>query len=151
MKRHPELGWQLLNRVEYLRSASLIVLQHHEKWDATGYPGGLGGNDIVVGARIFHIVDTVDAITTDRPYRRARGFDVAAAEIVRCSGTQFEPGMVKAFLAVPAQDWERIRQGVERLASRCSCGSAVADEGQLAPAAPEPERALQQRLELVAG
>jgi len=125
MKRHPELGWQLLNRVDYLRPASLIVLQHHERWDAAGYPAGLGGNDIVIGARIFHIVDTLDAITTDRPYRRARSFEVASAEIVRCSGTQFDPHVVEAFLAVPSQDWEFIRHGVERLAARFSSDSAA--------------------------
>jgi putative nucleotidyltransferase with HDIG domain len=125
MKRHPELGWRLLNRVEYLRSASVVVLQHHEKWDGTGYPTRLTGKDIVIGARIFHIVDTVDAITTDRPYRRARGFDAAAAEIVRCSGTQFDPSVVEAFLAVPSQEWEQIRQDVERVATRCSSSSAV--------------------------
>jgi response regulator RpfG family c-di-GMP phosphodiesterase len=123
MRRHPELGWALLNHVEYLRSASLVVLQHHEKWDGTGYPSGLGGNDIVIGARIFHVVDTLDAITTDRPYRRARGFDVASAEIARCSGTQFDPRVVEAFQGVLSQDWERIRQGVERLAVRSTSGS----------------------------
>lgn len=129
MKRHSELGWALLNRVEYLRSASFIVLQHHEKWDGTGYPAGLGGKDIVIGARIFHVVDTIDAITTDRPYRRARSFDVASAEIVRCKGTQFDPEVVEAFLSVPSSDWERIRHDVERLAAHRPSDSAVPDRG----------------------
>src|SRR5690349_4859560 len=69
MKKHPELGWSLLQRVDYLRPAAAIVLQHQEKWDGTGYPAGLKGEEIIVGARIFHIVDTLDAITSDRPYR----------------------------------------------------------------------------------
>jgi response regulator RpfG family c-di-GMP phosphodiesterase len=116
MKRHPELGWALLQRVDYLRPASLIVLQHQEMWGGGGYPSGLRGEDIVIGARIFHVVDTLDAMTSDRPYRRARGFSDARAEITRCNGTQFDPRVVEAFLAVPAEDWERIRLDVETVA-----------------------------------
>jgi response regulator RpfG family c-di-GMP phosphodiesterase len=116
MKRHPELGWALLQRVDYLRPASSIVLQHQEKYDGTGYPARLKGEDIVIGARIFHVVDTLDAITSDRPYRKARPFVDARAEIVRCGGTQFDPRIVEAFLAVPAEDWERIRLDVETVA-----------------------------------
>jgi response regulator RpfG family c-di-GMP phosphodiesterase len=116
MKRHPELGWALLQRVDYLRPASSIVLQHQEKWDGTGYPSGLKGADIVIGARVFHVVDTLDAITSDRPYRKSRPFEDARAEIVRCSGTQFDPAVVDAFLAVPAEEWERIRLDVETVA-----------------------------------
>jgi response regulator RpfG family c-di-GMP phosphodiesterase len=116
MKRHPELGWALLQRVDYLRPASAIVLQHQEKFDGTGYPGALKAEEIVVGARIFHVVDTLDAITSDRPYRRARPFDEARLEIVRCAGTQFDPKVVDSFLAVPAEEWERIRLDVETVA-----------------------------------
>jgi response regulator RpfG family c-di-GMP phosphodiesterase len=116
MKRHPELGWALLQRVDYLRPASAIVLEHQEKWDGTGYPRGLKGEEIVLGARVFHVVDTLDAITSDRPYRKARGFDEARAEIIRCGGTQFDPKIVEAFLAVPPEDWERIRLDVETVA-----------------------------------
>jgi response regulator RpfG family c-di-GMP phosphodiesterase len=116
MRRHPELGWALLQRVEYLRPASVIVLQHQEKWDGTGYPAGLRGDAIVVGARIFHIVDTLDAITSDRPYRSARPFSVARDEIVRCAGGQFDPKLVDSFLKVPPEDWERIRVDVEQAA-----------------------------------
>jgi putative nucleotidyltransferase with HDIG domain len=116
MRRHPELGWALLQRVDYLRPASAIVLQHQEKWDGSGYPKALRGDDIVIGARIFHVVDTLDAITSDRPYRRSRPFQEAEEEIVRCRGTQFDPRIVDAFLAVPAEDWERIRLDVETVA-----------------------------------
>ncbi len=116
MRRHPELGWALLQRVDYLRPASAIVLQHQEKWDGSGYPASLRADDIVVGARIFHVVDTLDAITSDRPYREARPFDDAVAEIVRCQGTQFDPRIVAAFLSVPAEEWERIRVDVETVA-----------------------------------
>lgn len=116
MKRHPELGWALLQRVDYLRPASAIVLQHQEKWDGTGYPAAIQGEAIVIGARIFHVVDTLDAITSDRPYRKARPFEDARAEIVRCVGTQFDPRIVDAFLAVAEEDWERIRLDVETVA-----------------------------------
>ncbi len=116
MKRHPDLGWALLQRVDYLRPASAIVLQHQEKYDGTGYPGRLTGDEIVVGARIFHVVDTLDAITSDRPYRKARPFEDAREEIVRCGGTQFDPRIVEAFLAVAAEEWERIRLDVETVA-----------------------------------
>ncbi|HSM92313.1 MAG TPA: HD domain-containing phosphohydrolase [Anaeromyxobacteraceae bacterium] len=116
MKRHPELGWALLQRVDYLRPASSIVLQHQEKWDGTGYPAGLKGDGIVIGARIFHIVDTLDAITSNRPYRKARSVTEAREEIARCSGTQFDPVLVKAFLSISEEDWERIRLDVETVA-----------------------------------
>jgi response regulator RpfG family c-di-GMP phosphodiesterase len=116
MKRHPELGWALLQRVDYLRPASSIVLQHQERWDGTGYPAGLRGEAIVVGARIFNIVDTLDAITSDRPYRRARQLSDARAEVIRCRGTQFDPAIVDAFLSVPPEEWERIRLDVETVA-----------------------------------
>ena len=100
MKRHPELGWALLQRVDYLRPASAIVLQHQEKWDGTGYPAALKAQDIVLGARVFHVVDTLDAITSDRPYRRPAGSTTRRDEIVRCGGTQFDPKVVEAFLTV---------------------------------------------------
>jgi response regulator RpfG family c-di-GMP phosphodiesterase len=116
MKRHPELGWALLQRVDYLRPASAIVLQHQERWDGSGYPARLSGEDIVVGARIFHVVDTLDAITSDRPYRKSRPFADARAEISRCMGTQFDPRIAEAFLSVPAEEWERIRLDVETVA-----------------------------------
>jgi response regulator RpfG family c-di-GMP phosphodiesterase len=116
MRRHPELGWALLQRVDYLRPASAIVLQHQEMWSGGGYPKGLRGEEIVVGARIFHVVDTLDAMTSDRPYRKARAFGEARAEIRRCTGTQFDPRIVEAFLAVPAEEWERIRLDVETVA-----------------------------------
>ena len=116
MKRHPELGWALCQRVDYLKPSSVIVLQHQEKWDGTGYPSGLKGEQIGLGARIFHIVDTLDAITSDRPYRKAKSLQVARDEIKRCSGTQFDPKLVDAFMAVPDDEWERIRLDVEQAA-----------------------------------
>ena len=116
MKRHAELGWALLQRVEHLRPASEIVLQHQERWDGTGYPAGLRGDDIALGARVFHVVDALDAMTSDRPYRPARTFQQAREEIVRCRGTQFDPQVVDAFLSVGADEWRRIRVDVETVA-----------------------------------
>jgi response regulator RpfG family c-di-GMP phosphodiesterase len=140
MKRHPELGWALLQRVDYLRPASAIVLQHQEKWDGGGYPAGLKTEEIVVGARIFHIVDTLDAITSDRPYRKSRPFADARTEILRCRGTQFDPRIVDAFLTVPAEDWERIRLDVETVAV------LSADLAEAPPAADELVGALESAL-----
>ena len=125
MKRHPELGWALLQRVDYLRPASSIVLQHQEKWDGSGYPNALRGEEIVIGARIFHVADTLDAITSDRPYRKSRPFADARDEILRCRGTQFDPVVVDAFLSVPPDDWERIRLDVETVAL---LSAGIADE-----------------------
>lgn len=116
MRRHPELGWALLQHVDYLRPASIIVMQHQEKWDGTGYPKGLKGEQIVIGARIFHVVDTLDAITSDRPYRLARPYRDARDEMIRCSGTQFDPKIVEAFLLIGEEEWERIRLDVETVA-----------------------------------
>jgi response regulator RpfG family c-di-GMP phosphodiesterase len=116
MKRHPELGWALLQRVDYLRPASIVVLQHQEKWDGSGYPFGLRGDAIVVGARVFHVVDALDAITSDRPYRKARGYGDARAEVVRCRGSQFDPRVVDAFLEISEEEWDRIRLDVETVA-----------------------------------
>jgi putative nucleotidyltransferase with HDIG domain len=116
MKRHPELGWELLRRVEYLKSASVIVLQHQEKFDGTGYPAGLKGDGILVGARVFHVVDAYDAITSDRPYRKARGYAEARSEITRCRGAQFDPKVVDAFLDISEEEWRRISIDVEQYA-----------------------------------
>jgi response regulator RpfG family c-di-GMP phosphodiesterase len=137
MKKHPELGWALLQRVDYLRPAAAVVLQHQEKWDGTGYPAGLRGDEIGIGARIFHIVDTLDAITSDRPYRKARPFEVAHAEIVRCSGTQFDPACVQAFVDVSQDEWERIRLDVETVAV---LSAELAEHPPLPEIDPEPGR-----------
>jgi response regulator RpfG family c-di-GMP phosphodiesterase len=115
MRRHPEYGYRMLQKMPYLRDASLVVLQHHERWDGQGYPAGLAGEDIVVGARIFAIVDTMDAITSDRPYRKGRTLQVARDEVRRCAGTQFDPRLAEHFLAIPDSEWLRTRALVEEM------------------------------------
>jgi response regulator RpfG family c-di-GMP phosphodiesterase len=109
MRQHPALGYEILKGIVFLERARLIPLHHQERWDGTGYPGGLKGSDICLGARVFAVVDAYDAITTDRPYRRSQPYEVAREEITRCSGTQFDPQVVEAWLSVPASEWQRIR------------------------------------------
>jgi response regulator RpfG family c-di-GMP phosphodiesterase len=116
MKRHPALGYDILKGIKFLEGARLIPLHHQERWDGTGYPGGLAGEQICLGARIFAVVDTYDAITSDRPYRAARSYEVARAEVERVSGTQFDPTVVRAWLQVPAEEWSRIRRELEETA-----------------------------------
>jgi len=110
MRRHPEIGKALIEKIPFLRGAVPIVFAHHEKWDGSGYPRGLRGADIPLGARIFMVVDAFDAITFDRPYSRAKPFDVAKAEIKRCAGTHFDPAVVESFFRVPEPLLEEIRR-----------------------------------------
>lgn len=100
MRRHPALGYRILAQVPYLRPAARIVLAHHERWDGGGYPRGLKGENIPLGARIFALCDTYDAIISDRPYRKGQSPDAAFAEILRCAGEQFDPKVVEAFEAL---------------------------------------------------
>src|SRR5438874_6088919 len=109
MREHPRLGWALLQRIEFLRDASEIVLQHQERYDGSGYPAGLKEDSIVLGARLFALADTYDAITSDRPYRRAQPHAAAVAEIQRVSGTQLDPRVVDVFCSVSEADWMHIR------------------------------------------
>jgi len=100
MRRHPALGCRILAQVPYLRPAARIVLAHHERWDGGGYPRGLKEENIPLGARIFALCDTYDAIISDRPYRKGQSPDAAFAEILRCAGEQFDPKVVEAFEAL---------------------------------------------------
>lgn len=100
MRRHPEIGYAMLSQMELLRPAALIVLYHHEHWDGSGYPAGKSGEEIPLGARIFTAVDAYDAITSDRPYRAAQSETAAVDEILKNSGTQFDPRVVDSLLKV---------------------------------------------------
>src|SRR5829696_6903139 len=98
MQTHTVLGEQMLGGVAFLQGAGLeVVRSHHERWDGDGYPDGLGGEDIPLGARVFAVADTLDAMTSDRPYRRALPWASAGAEILRQRGGQFDPAIVRAF------------------------------------------------------
>jgi putative nucleotidyltransferase with HDIG domain len=106
MRRHPELGAQLLADMPLLRGAIDVVLNHHERWEGGGYPRNIKGEQIPLAARIFQIADTYDAIVSDRPYRKGQPPSVARAEIARHAGTQFDPGVVAAFESIDPGDWE---------------------------------------------
>jgi len=103
IRKHPEGGWRLIVSVPYLQPAAPIVLHHHERWDGRGYPKGLAGEAIPIGARLLSIVDTFDAMTTDRPYRPALPASSAFETVVDNAGSQFDPDIVQAFVRC----WER--------------------------------------------
>jgi HD-GYP domain-containing protein (c-di-GMP phosphodiesterase class II) len=98
IREHPKIGARILLRMAALREAIPYVLYHHERWDGHGYPSGKAGEEIPLGARVLAIADAFDAMTSDRPYRRALTRDQALAEIERCAGTQFDPRIAQVFL-----------------------------------------------------
>ncbi len=112
MREHCARGYQMLRKIPFLRDAAEIVYSHQEHYDGSGYPRGLVGDQIPVGARIFAVADTLDAITSDRPYRQARSFDAAREEIERCAGSQFDPRVVKVYLEMPNRLWEDLRKEI---------------------------------------
>jgi putative nucleotidyltransferase with HDIG domain len=112
MREHCTRGYQMLRKIPFLAGAAEIVFCHQEHYDGNGYPSGLRGREIPIGARIFAVADALDAITSDRPYRGARGFDSAREEILRCSGTQFDPTVVEVFLKIPNELWQELRSEI---------------------------------------
>jgi putative nucleotidyltransferase with HDIG domain len=112
MREHCYRGYQMLRKIPFLSEACDIVYSHQEKFDGTGYPRGLRSDEIPLGARIFSLADTLDAITCDRPYRKAQSLEAARAEIKRCSGTQFDPDIVEVFLRMPDNIWEDLRREI---------------------------------------
>jgi len=114
MKRHPEMGYRMLKHIRFLEPALDIVHCHQERWDGSGYPRGLAGTTIPLGARIFAAVDTFDAMTSDRPYRAALTIQAAREEIRRFAGIQFDPEVAAAFLSIDEAVWLDIRTRVHR-------------------------------------
>lgn len=108
MRQHPVHGQQILRGIEFLEGAARVVAQHHEKWDGSGYPLGLSGEDIDVCARIFSVADAFDAMTSDRVYRKGKPYQAAAQELDDWAGRQFDPKVVEAFHRVPQEDWEEL-------------------------------------------
>jgi HD-GYP domain-containing protein (c-di-GMP phosphodiesterase class II) len=102
MKTHPQLGAQILEPVRALAGAAELVISCHEHWDGSGYPNGLAGPEIPLGARVILACDAYDAITTDRVYRKARASQEAMQELRRCSGRDFDPQVVDVLAAVIA-------------------------------------------------
>jgi ribonuclease P protein subunit RPR2 len=109
IQQHPVTGWEIVRQVDFLGAASDVVRHHHEHWDGKGYPDGLKGDDIPLTARVFAVADTLDALTTDRPYRPASPFPEARVLIEEARGTQFDPQVVDALAAMPDEVFERIR------------------------------------------
>jgi HD-GYP domain-containing protein (c-di-GMP phosphodiesterase class II) len=110
MRQHPVLGCEIVSHIGFLKGSAVeVVLHHHERWDGGGYPDHLAGDDIPWPARVFAVADSLDAITTDRPYRRAGTIKDARREIARGSGTQFDPTAVEALKEISDDVLERIR------------------------------------------
>lgn len=107
MKQHPQMGYDILSGIKFLKAPAEVVYAHHERYDGTGYPKGLRGSEIPLGARIFSLVDTLDAMTSDRPYRKALPFSAVLAEVKRCIGTQFDPSIAEIFLSITKGKWEK--------------------------------------------
>ena len=112
MRTHCEIGFKMVKRIPFLSEASDIVHSHQEFFDGSGYPRGLQGEEIPLGARIFAVADTLDAMISDRPYRRALSIETAREEIKRCSGTQFDPEVVAVFLGMPDTLWNELRENI---------------------------------------
>jgi HD-GYP domain-containing protein (c-di-GMP phosphodiesterase class II) len=112
MRRHPVIGAQIVGGVPFLEQAAGIVRAHHERYDGSGYPDALAGEDIPLAARIFAVADAFDAITTDRPYRPAASMAEAREAIAKGAGTQFDPRVAEALAEVPDEDFERIRSEI---------------------------------------
>jgi putative nucleotidyltransferase with HDIG domain len=99
MRRHPEYGHDFVKKIEFLKGAADIILSHHEKFDGSGYPRGLRGDEISLGARIFSLVDTADAMVHDRPYHRGMAFPIVREVIFQCAGTHFDPELIEPAVA----------------------------------------------------
>jgi HD-GYP domain-containing protein (c-di-GMP phosphodiesterase class II) len=108
MSRHPVIGAEIVSGIEFLAEATEVVRSHHERWDGTGYPDGLAGEDIPLAARAFSVADVLDALTTDRPYRPACSLGYARAMITSESGTQFDPRVVEVFNTIDDEIFQRI-------------------------------------------
>lgn len=115
IRRHPALGFGLVRDVKLVREVGNIILYHHEKYDGTGYPKGLKGEAIPLEARVFAVADTLDAVTSHRPYRAPRDFRAARRELVGNAGRQFDPKVVDVFCGMDLAVWEKIRFETTRL------------------------------------
>jgi putative nucleotidyltransferase with HDIG domain len=114
MRTHCDIGYNMVTRISFLREAAEIVRSHQEYFDGSGYPRGLREEEIPLGARIFAVADALDAMISDRPYRKALSITYAQEEIKRCAGTQFDPKVVEVFLTMPASLWSELRENIGR-------------------------------------
>src|SRR6266852_2495514 len=116
MQQHVQIGFDIVKDIPFLADAAEIILMHHERCDVGGYPRGLKGEEILSGARIFAVADTLDAITSDRPYRRASSFEFARDTIRRVAGSQFDPQVVNVFLNIREDIWPTIARNQRQIA-----------------------------------
>ncbi len=117
MQRHVQIGFDLVKDIPFLADVAGIVLTHHERFDGGGYLRGLKGDEILLSARVFAVADTLDAITSDRPYRRASSFESARETIRHLSGSQFDPHVVSVFLNIPEETWPTIARNQRQIAA----------------------------------
>jgi response regulator RpfG family c-di-GMP phosphodiesterase len=136
MRLHPQHGKQILDGIEFLEGAARVVVQHHEKWDGSGYPQGLQGSEIDPAARIFAVADAFDAIISDRVYRRGKSFEEAAAELDLCAGRHFDPQVVAAFHRVGVEEWREIRARATEVDAGCAENRSATSEPSLDAAVP---------------
>lgn len=140
MRKHPDIGFQMIQSIPFLSTPATIVLSHQERYDGGGYPRGLMKNEVHIGARIFSVADTLDAMTSDRPYRMGTTFANAIAEIQRCSGTQFDPEIVRAFNAIGELGLMKIKKDmVAEKQAAAERKAAPQPTASLPPAAVEPK------------
>jgi HD-GYP domain-containing protein (c-di-GMP phosphodiesterase class II) len=111
--QHPIIGSEILRDVDFLGDGKLVVRHHHERWDGRGYPDRLAGDEIPLAARVFAVADALDALTTDRPYRRAAGFRAARREILSHTGSQFDPAVVAAYETISDETFVELRERIE--------------------------------------
>src|SRR5439155_14025945 len=110
MRKHPDIGYQMIQPIPFLSIPAQIVLSHQERFDGQGYPRNMKATEVHIGARIFSVADTLDAMTSDRPYRKGTTFANAIAEIQRCANSQFDPDVVKAFLDIGEDGLRKIKE-----------------------------------------
>lgn len=118
MRRHPQLGQEILRGLSFLDNARSVVTQHHEKWDGSGYPLGLRGEEIALPARVLFVADAFDAMTSNRVYRPAKSYEAALAELDDCAGTHFDPQVVDAFHRFLRRGWVGNHERVVKLRDR---------------------------------
>jgi putative nucleotidyltransferase with HDIG domain len=117
MQQHVQIGFELVKGIPFLADAAEIILTHHERHDGSGYPRGLKAEKILLGARIFAVADSFDAITSDRPYRRASPFEAGRETIRSNAGRLFDPQVVGVFLSIPAETWSTIAKDQRQMAA----------------------------------
>jgi putative nucleotidyltransferase with HDIG domain len=138
MRRHPEIGARILTGIPHLVEAREILLSHHERWDGEGYPRGLQGEQIPLGARIFAVADTFDVMTSGRPYRPPVPLEEVMREVHRCSATQFDPGIAELFLEMVQEGELRPQEVQEEALPEHAAPLAAVPPGGPQPASVPP-------------